>query len=97
MEYIIVGVVVAAALACPVLMCGPMLLRRFGIKGGSADMSCMGMMPGGRKPSDPQVRDLLARRNAIDAEIARVQSSAGEGAGNQASPRTSTPHPTNAA
>ena len=75
MEYIIIGVVLAAALACPLLMCGPMLLRRFGIvRGGSADMSCMGMTHSASK-SQPEMRDLIARRDAIDREIASVEAS----------------------
>ena len=75
MEYVIVGLIVAAALACPVVMCGPMLLRRFGIiKGGDAGMSCMGMTPAGGKSQNQQLPDLISRRDAIDAEIAQVES-----------------------
>ena len=75
MEYVIVGLIVAAALACPVVMCGPMLLRRFGIiKGGDAGMSCMGMTPAAGKSQKQQLPDLISRRDAIDAEIAQVES-----------------------
>lgn len=75
MEYVIIGVVLVAALACPVLMWGPMLLRRFGIlKGGSAGMSCMGMMSTGTPSRRQQLRDLTAKRRAIDDEIARIKS-----------------------
>ena len=75
MEYVIIGVIVAAALACPVLMCGPMLLRRFGIiKGGSTNMSCMGMKHSASK-AQPDMRELVARRDAIDREIASVEAS----------------------
>jgi hypothetical protein len=95
MEYVIIGAVVATALACPVLMCGPMLLRRFGIiKGGDAGMSCTGMMPGERTSQDQQRRDLIARRDEIDAEIARVESHLGGGAADEPSPHTGTPHST---
>lgn len=95
MEYVIIGVIVAAALACPVLMYGPMLLRRFGIiKGGSADMSCMGMMPGERKSNDQELRKLIARREEVDAEIARIQSGPGGGVADEPSPYVSKPHST---
>ena len=73
MEYVIIGAVVAAALACPVLMCGPMLLRRLGIlKGESADMSCMGTKPSVRTSQD-HTGALQARRAEIDSEIARLE------------------------
>ena len=80
MEPLIIGVIVAAALACPVLMCGPMLLRRLGItKGESADMSCMGMMSARRPGQDQQLRDLTAKREEIDREIARMESATSTG------------------
>src|SRR5436190_1505111 len=73
MEYLIIGVVVAAALACPVFMCGPMILRRVGLmQAADNDMSCMGMM------SEPRPRDLaqlVSRRNELDDEIASVEAS----------------------
>lgn len=95
MEYVIIGVIVAAALACPVLMCGPMLLRRFGIiKGGDAGMSCMGMIPDGRKSQDQQLRDLIARRDEVDAEIARVEPRLSGAAPDEPSPHTSAPRST---
>jgi len=71
MEYVIIGVIVAAALACPVLMCGPMLLRRFVVtKSRGSDMSCMGITAPSRT-SHESVNDLKAQRAGIGAEIAR--------------------------
>lgn len=80
MEPLIIGVIVAAALACPVLMCGPMFLRRLGIiKAESTDMSCMGMMSDRRTGRDQQLRDLTAKREEIDAEIAGIESATSTG------------------
>lgn len=76
MEPVIIAVIVAAALACPVLMCGPMLLRRFGLmKGAGSDMSCIGMMQSRPSTQDQQVKELKAKREEIDREITEIEAS----------------------
>ena len=98
MEPLIIGVIVAAALACPVLMCGPMLIRRFGIiKGGSTDTSCMGMMSSRRPGQAQQLRDLTAKREEIEREIARIESATSAGVPReQTQPPPGGPQSTNA-
>ena len=80
MEPVIIAVIVAAVLACPVLMCGPMLLRRFGLmKGAGSDMSCMGTMQSRPSTQDQQVKELRAKREEIDREITEIEARVAQG------------------
>lgn len=62
------------ALLCPITMFGPMLLERLGLRkrSGADGMSCMGMHGPAGAPQ-PDLDGLRARRDAIDREIALMQ------------------------
>ena len=70
MEWVIVAAIAGAALICPAMMFGPVLLQRLGLrKGSAASMSCMGMPIKDSSPRDEL--ELLRRRRAeLDNEIA---------------------------
>ncbi len=73
MEWIIIPIVLAAALICPTMMFGPMLLQRLGLrKKSSSGMSCMGMSTGNAEPSEGR-KDLRHQRSDIDREIAAME------------------------
>ena len=63
-------VVALAALACPVTMLAPMLLRRLGIRRGGAARSC-GRMSHDQKPA-LDTEALRARRAELDREMASL-------------------------
>lgn len=71
MEWIVVAIIAVAALICPAMMLGPMLLQRLGLRKGAStsSMSCMMMSGGGSAPGD-QLEGLRRRRAVLDEEIA---------------------------
>lgn len=73
MEWIIVAAIAGAALICPAMMFGPVLLQRLGLrKGSAASMSCMGMpMKDSSRGNELEV--LRRRRAELDEEIAMTR------------------------
>lgn len=70
MNWIFVAVA-AAALLCPVMMWGPMLLGRLGIGKRRSSMSCM---PGHSAPEDQApIRKLREEREKVERQIAELQ------------------------
>ena len=81
MEYAIIGLIVAAALACPVLMCGPMILRRIGILKGGAPADCMAPI---EHSASAGLSELRRQRAKIDQEIRELDASAREASAHEA-------------
>ena len=72
MEPLIIGVIVAAALACPVLMCGPMVLRRLGILTRGAVADCEAPM---KRGASADLSELHQQRENVDREISELEAS----------------------
>lgn len=73
MEWVIVAAVAGAALICPTVMFGPVLLHKLGLRKGSpAAMSCLGMQS--KDSARGRELEVLHRRRAeLDDEIAMTQ------------------------
>lgn len=69
MDWMIIAIIAGAALVCPAMMLGPMLLQRLGSRNGASAMSCIPMFGHDRR-SVGALAVLRRRRTALDEEIA---------------------------